>query len=248
MADARRNVAALRSEIAALESRTELHGLLTRAVDYLFSDPQSALTKCRIVLEKILVAYYFQNFRRSDRRMLGHLLLHKEFRSKIPESILPRVEFVKNIGNVATHGQSVAFNDAYDSIWHLIDIVGWYLSVGTSNPVGIEGGEKIEILPALKLKFGGHLRPNIFSVAVHQNKESCCLEITSESDHGELVHRIDLDSIDTVSDPEEDDYPLTRSISRNAHILIHEVCATALVLCTDLFTEEGATELFGSDL
>ena len=51
--------AGLTQQIAALEKQIDkLADYLKSALSYLSSDPQSSLTKCRIVLEKILTSIY----------------------------------------------------------------------------------------------------------------------------------------------------------------------------------------------
>ncbi len=89
-------------QIAALEKRIDkLADYLKSALAYLSSDPQSSLTKCRIVLEKILTSIYiYEMGKEPSKGMIGNILSDKAFAVKIPPRIRARMNFIREIANL----------------------------------------------------------------------------------------------------------------------------------------------------
>jgi hypothetical protein len=84
---------ALADRIAAVETRVaEIASYLRSALQYLSTDPQSSLTKSRVVLEKVLLSLYRTAMKKEPPRpMIGDMLSDKNFTASIPKRIVARM-------------------------------------------------------------------------------------------------------------------------------------------------------------
>jgi hypothetical protein len=165
-----------------LEKRIESFAeYLKSALNYLSSDPSSSLTKCRIILEKILRSVYFHEMgKESCKRMVGEFLSDREFAGKIPNRIKAKMNFAKDIANDATHGSEIFRQDAIRVLQDIVNIVEWYVSnYNLYTKTKPEDWQTIEILPQLKEIYPNYLKPDITSVKIGQTKGWCYLEITN---------------------------------------------------------------------
>src|SRR5438874_1187613 len=105
---------ALAERIAALEARvSDLAIYLHSALEYLTSDPQSSLTKSRVILEKVLLALYRTSLKKEPSRpMIGDMLSDKGFTAAIPRRMLARMNAVRDMSNLGPHGEEVDAADA----------------------------------------------------------------------------------------------------------------------------------------
>jgi hypothetical protein len=238
--------------VTALEAKVaELSLYLKSALGYLSSDPQSSLTKSRIVLEKVLLAIYRSVMKKEPARpMIGDMLSDKGFTASIPRRIAARMNTIRDMCNLGPHGELVDASDAIRVMRDLVDVLDWYVvNYDGDSPQSskCETRHSLEILPQLKDKYPNYLCPEITSVKFIQSVDRCYLEITTAepvSDYlrDEISKRTDLAFI---SGGDEDD-PLFRpssSITENAHRFVSDFDLVSIINCTDLFTEDSAIRI-----
>lgn len=106
----------------------ELSTYLNSALEYLSSDPQSSLTKMRIVLEKMLLAHYRSKMEKEPPRpMIGDMLSEKIFIASIPRRVFYRMQSIKDMSNLGPHGEEVECADAIRVMRDLLDVLEWYV-------------------------------------------------------------------------------------------------------------------------
>jgi hypothetical protein len=241
----------LSQQIATLEKRSDkLADYLKSALNYLSSDPQSSLTKCRIVLEKILTNIYIREMgKEPSKGMIGNILSDKEFATKIPSRIRARMNFIREIANLGPHGGEVEIEDAHRVLRDVVYLTEWYVShydlLNTPQP---ENAQVVEILPQLKVKYADYLRTDVTSVKLGQTIDRCYLEITTTNLvadylHDESIKRTDLGFI-TDEDNDSLFFKPERSINENAQRFIKEFDEIGIINCTDLFTEQATTMIY----
>ncbi len=122
----------IEKKISQLEKRLkEFSELLTVAFQYITQkpeDPKSSLTKCRIILERMLKKIYLQEMGHPPKgRMVGYFLNDKEFTSKIPSRILTRMNFINKMGCLGPHDvDDVHPIDAQRVINNLLEVIDWF--------------------------------------------------------------------------------------------------------------------------
>lgn len=235
----------LADRIAVLEARMpELSTFLHSAIDYLASDPASSLTKCRIILEKVLLALYRRTMRQEPSRpMIGDMFSDKAFMANIPRRIAARMNAVRDMSNLGPHGEEVDSADAIRVMRDLIDVLEWYV-VHHDPSAQVAGSsatrQALEILPQLRQKYPRYLRTEITSVRFVQSQERCYLEITTADQvAGYLVDetskRTDLAFIAGGSGNGDAFFSPTRSTIENAHRFVSDFDVVSIINCTDLF-------------
>jgi|GEM_PF-880397 len=250
----------LESRVAALETQVvELAEFLRSALSYISSDPQSSLTKSRIVLERILIGLYRHLLQRDPPRpMIGDVLSDRAFASFLPRRIFVRMNSVRELSNLGPHGEDVEPEDALRVMRDLADIVEWYVrEYGPSVLLTSRrtGGQAAEILPQLMAKYPRFIRPDVTSVKFGQLADRCYLEIAVRKPYpdGKLydegITRTDLgfviDSID-ATDPLENDnlfFNPKRTLAENVDKFLKEFDEVSILNCTDLFTPEAGEEV-----
>ena len=246
----------LYTKIVILQTRLiNLADFLQSAFTYLPSDPHSSLTKCRIILEKILKSIYvYELGKEPSYTMIGQILSDKPFTSKMPKRILARMNFIREMANLGSHGGEVNRGDAIRVLHDLVDVLDWYVlnyDLLAFENQSREKPQTLEIFPQLKSKFPSYIRPDITSVKLGQIASRSYLEITSVEPSGdylydETIKRIDLAFI-TDGDEIEGIFPYfnpSDSITENAYKFIHEFSEISIINCTDLFTDEAASEVY----
>ena len=226
---------------------SKLVEFLKSALEYQETDFHSCLTKCRIVLEKILFQIYTEEMgQKPSKGMIGQILSDKNFTAKIPQSIRARINMVKDIANLGPHGSDeITANDTLLVLQEIIYTTEWYLATYQQVEGFISAEiEYLEILPELRKKYRNYLRPKITSVRIGQGYERCLLEITeAKGELDEIISRTDLGFIsgDEFSeyffDPKD-------NITINAKRLINEFDEIGIINCTDLFTEAASTWIY----
>lgn len=99
-----------------------------KASDYIYSDPQSSLTKSRIILEKLLQDLFLTLMEEKPARsMIGQILSNKSFASKIPQRILFRMNAIREMSNLGPHGGIVEPIDAVRVLQNLLDVIEWHI-------------------------------------------------------------------------------------------------------------------------
>lgn len=126
----------LRNEIEKLEAELALlKGDMRRALNYSKDDPNGALNKTRIILEKIVKDVYRKEMNQEPdpKAMLGSLISPNEktkpFRDKIDSPILNQIFYLQKMGNFGSHDNPdpITVRQAVSSLNTLCDIIDWYL-------------------------------------------------------------------------------------------------------------------------
>ena len=232
----------------------ELSVYLHASLDYVASDPQSSLTKCRIVLEKVLRCIYAQEMQRQPTgAMVGNILSDKDFVGRLPRRMLARMNAIRDIANLGPHGGEVESGDAVRAVRDLVDVLEWFVCnydasalQQTQPPTVYARAQTIEILPQLQSQYSAYLRPNITSVKFGQLADRCFLETTTAQSQGDLynetVRREDLGFI--ADEPEDLFFKPTCPIYESAERFVSEFDEISIINCTDLFTEVAATMIY----
>jgi hypothetical protein len=99
----------IEQKLAVIEGRLgDSASQLRIALSYRQSDPQSAVTKCRILLEKLLRDIYVREVGSPpEATMVGQLLALKEIRTTLPRRIHAKMTMVKEMANLGAHGDEV---------------------------------------------------------------------------------------------------------------------------------------------
>jgi len=128
-----------------------------------------------------------------------------------------------------------------------------------------ELGEKyqaVQMLQELKLKYPTQLRKEIVSVRMYQTENDCYLEITDDLSTRNLIDDYDPDpelaedeyifksyrtertSLAFVANENEVFFKATETVLENAYLFLEEFDDYSKLNATDLFSEEGAAELW----
>jgi len=245
----------LSEQIKTLEKKIgSLAEYLKSALTYLDSDPQSSLTKCRIVLEKMLTSIYQHEMGKKPPKkgMIGDILSAKEFVSKVPPRIRARMNFIREMANSGTHGEDIAREDAIQVLQLIVFVAEWYVTkYDLYNPSRFETSQSAEILPQLKELYPNYLHPDITSVKFGQTKDRCYLEIATKKVVGgylldELIERKDLGFVCNGDMDGEDSlfFNPKNDLTENAIKFVNELDEISIINCTDLFTEESSTMIY----
>ena len=242
----------LSEQIKTLEKKVEsLAEYLKSALTYLDSDPQSSLTKCRIVLEKMLNSIYSHEMgKEPNKGMIGNILFDKEFSSRIPSRIRARMNFIREITNSGTHGEDIAGEDANRVLQEIVFVAEWYVTnYNLYNTSRFESTQSAEILPQLKENYPHYLHPDITSVKLGQTKDRCYLEIAKAKTiggylHDETIKRTDLGFITDGDNQEFLFFSPEKKLSENIARFTNEFDEISIINCTDLFTEESSTMIY----
>lgn len=106
-----------------------------------------------------------------------------------------------------------------------------------------EPSQAIEISHRLRLKYGTYVRPEIASVKIVHKDLTCLLEVTErEYPHSLDVHIVRTD-LSFIVDRDRPMFHTGRSIAENANTFINELDPYSIIMCTNLFTFEAATEV-----
>lgn len=118
----------LEKKIEVLELKlVGISNQLQKALQYLTNDPNSSLNKIRSICEKIVIDIYKIEIGKKPKRfLLGDILNDNIFKSKIERRILSRINSIRDLGNLGSHGEIVTESDAMRGIDDLYEIVNWY--------------------------------------------------------------------------------------------------------------------------
>jgi hypothetical protein len=98
------------------------------ALRYIQHDAASSLTKSRVVLEKLLVRIYTVEMGQEPRKpLLGDILVDNQFTRKIDRRILSRMNSIRDMGNLGSHGEPVQPSDAARVLDDLCEVLEWFL-------------------------------------------------------------------------------------------------------------------------
>ena len=110
------------------ENLPEYHDQLIFSLEYIDKDPQSSLTKSRIVLEKTLNRIYQLHFDKEPKKLeIGFILNDNQFTRFIDRRILSRMNSVRDMANLGAHGEEVQPTDAKRVLDDLCEILNWFI-------------------------------------------------------------------------------------------------------------------------
>jgi uncharacterized protein YaaW (UPF0174 family) len=91
------------------------------------NDPHGSLAKSRLILEKIVYNVYSKEMNEEPKYTELHkTLCNNQFTNKIEKRILARMNSVREMANLGTHGDKVTIKDASAVLESLSEIVEWY--------------------------------------------------------------------------------------------------------------------------
>jgi hypothetical protein len=117
----------LAARIQRLNVPREVLDLVRMASNYVDSDPQSALAKSRVALEKVLNDR-LREFRGSQylKLSLGEITTDQGFMATVPVRLVAGIDAIRRLGNKAAHGDFVDNADAARAIAGLVEILEWH--------------------------------------------------------------------------------------------------------------------------
>jgi hypothetical protein len=199
-----------------------------------------------------------------DRPMLGPMLKDKEFLNTIPRHILPKITYIKDYGNLGTHGEEIDREIAEDVVHKLLDVLEWFTNNPSTESVLSQCKARIgrttyvEILPQLEEEYPKCLEPDIGFVRFGQDEEVCYLEIIfnklnrsngSQDTISEIsdVYYIYRDVLDYIGERDYEtgelilEFDPKNCLNENARKFISDL--GVIVNVTDLFTYKAANRL-----
>lgn len=104
----------LNKRISLLEKKiADISHQLSLVLKYIKSDPNSSLNKCRTILEKLLLQVYRCEMGTDPKKYeIGTMLKNNQFTGKLERRIVSRMDSIRDMGNLGTHGEYVEFIDA----------------------------------------------------------------------------------------------------------------------------------------
>jgi len=172
----------IEQKLASIERRLgDLSAHLRSAFSYRLSDPQSALTKCRIVLERVLRDIHEREFGAApDAQMVGQLLANKEIRARLPRRMLAKMNMIRELANLGAHGDQVSSDDAEMTLLNLVEVLDWYYDTyqrpAPITPDGVQVGR--ELLSDFASRFKHPLRSEVTSVRIAKTPEDVYLQVS----------------------------------------------------------------------
>lgn len=99
----------------------------------------------------------------------------------------------------------------------------------------------VDITPMLREKYGNYLRPDIVSVMIRHDQETCFLEFTTSRAlpglKDAMVERSDLSFIASQDAPM---FSANDSAFETARLFVEELTAYDMIHCTSIFTDEAS--------
>lgn len=100
----------------------------TFALSYALVDPKSSLNKSRNILETILNKIFVIEMQMEPKsNKLYDILKNNQFNKKIDRNIISRMNSIRDMGNLGSHGYLVTARDALDTLENVFEILEWYV-------------------------------------------------------------------------------------------------------------------------
>jgi hypothetical protein len=243
----------IEQKLAILERRFgDLSAPLRNAFSYRNSDPQSALTKCRIVLEKLLHDIHQREFgTTSSVAMVGQLLSNKELRNRLPRRTLAKMKIILEQANLGAHGDQVSSDDVEMTLLNIFEVLDWYHDTYRQNLTTTSAGFQIgrELIASFSARLKYPLRKEIASVKIAKTATDVYLQVSLchrdvhphfpwAGDSREVTNRYNLAQVLWATDGEpaiDPSDPIEKNESQALALCDEEVF---WVLDSNLFTEE----------
>jgi hypothetical protein len=101
---------------------------------------KASLNATRTILEKLLIQLYLAKMGKEPRTpMLKEMLNDNQFTRKLERRIIPRMNFLREVGNLGTHGIPVKPKDAARGVDDLCEVLEWYLEQHPAGPEAPSG-------------------------------------------------------------------------------------------------------------
>jgi Domain of unknown function (DUF4145) len=142
--DLERRVEKLENALSAFSPELRL------ALGYIQADAAGSLIKSRVVLERLLIQVYCDEMGQEPRKpLLGDMLADNQFTRKLERRILSRMNAIRDMGNLAAHGEPVEPHDAVRGLDDLCEVLDWYVRrCGGPTPAVPPGGAASAVRPA----------------------------------------------------------------------------------------------------
>jgi len=109
------------------EKTQQLYEIATFAEKYVYSDPQSSISKARLFAEKITFTLYrAYHIEIPQTAPFIDLLNNKEFQQQIPSVILHKLNLIRKIANGIVHGRTANSTQALQLLREIYEISKWF--------------------------------------------------------------------------------------------------------------------------
>ncbi len=131
-----------------------LYHKLKTAEERVFTEPVSAASYCRLVLEECMhLMFDLEHVEKPFNKELINLMTHEEIKSIIPHQLIEGLHIVRKTGNNAAHyGQRIANKDALISIKYIYDFTKWFSQNYSTTIPDLPGSFNEQIIPKLGAK------------------------------------------------------------------------------------------------
>jgi hypothetical protein len=110
------------------------------ALRYIQPDAASSLMKSRTILEKLVLRLYVSEMGKEPRKpLLGDMLADNQFTRKFERRIVSRMNAIRELANLGSHGERVQAVDAVRVLDDLCEVLEWYLQRDPSSPASGRG-------------------------------------------------------------------------------------------------------------
>jgi hypothetical protein len=222
------------------------------ARDHAEGDPAASLFKSRSAMEKILARHYIHVTGQPAKDKRPHEILQDErYKKVLPERIACRLHFIRRLCNLGVHQGEVYPEDARLVLSELLTVLEWkegrpFIWMDKEDEKG--GETSLEMIGALRDRFGDWIRSELTSVRFVQSECRCWLVETSEriGDDGVVwsvsEQKYDLGFI--TNDFVEDDWYFSPRdpIQENVRKFLEDFGGQSIAMCTSLFTDEGGDQ------
>ena len=128
-----------------------LYNKVKKAEQRIYTEPMSAATYCRVVLEECThLVYDYEYIDKPYNTELVNLLQDEQFKDIVPGRILEGLVYVRKTGNQAVHyGNRVGSKEALVSIKYLYPFIKWFASNYAENDLDIPGAFQESVIPKI---------------------------------------------------------------------------------------------------
>lgn len=106
----------------------EITGFFQRAIQFEKVHPHCSLNSIRTIEERLVLSHYrMVTGKEPKSTLLGHLLSLEEYKSKIDWHVFARMWYLKDLGNLGSHGGEISAVDTAEALRCLGFLLDWYL-------------------------------------------------------------------------------------------------------------------------
>jgi RNA polymerase sigma factor (TIGR02999 family) len=110
--------------------------MLRFAHEYIQTDAAGSLTKSHTVMERLVVELYAAEMGKEPRKpLLGEVLADNQFTRRIDRRICARMNAVRDMGNLGSHGEPVQASGARRALDDVCEVLCWYRRRNTGGEI-----------------------------------------------------------------------------------------------------------------